>query len=185
MRRRRNSKAFEIALSAISTAFAALGLLFGFFVPYMIATGYMIAVIAMMVPLSRQLYIGSFLAYIGTCILAVILGAVARIWDLLPFVIFFGLHPMANSLQIRFKVNRWLALAIKAVWFIGMLFAVYFMALRGLIGTHIFQTDLYKAVQKYIYVLIPAAGAALFIIYDYLIFKCQIAINLLVYRIKK
>lgn len=185
MKGRKYSKSFEIALSAIScaaaSAFLALGILSG----YLLAMGYLVGILALMVPLSKHFYLGGFLAYSGTCILTFILGAVAKFWDLVPFIMFFGLHPIANSLQIRFKINRWLALAIKAVWFVGTLFAGYFMIVYGLIGAGILQSQLFNTVQNYIYVLIPVAGALLFVAYDYLIFRCQIMINSLIYRIRK
>lgn len=179
------SKSFEIALSAISCAVASAFLALGILSGYLLAFGYLVGILALMVPLSKQFFIGGFLAYVGTCILTFILGAVAKFWDLIPFIMFFGLHPLANSLQIRFKINRWLALAIKAVWFIGTLFAGYFMIVYGLIGADILQSQLFEMVQNYIYILIPVAGALFFFVYDYLIFRCQIMINMLIYRIRK
>ena len=187
MGRQKYTKSFEIALSAISCAVAVGVLSLGIVGAggYFLGLWYLIAILALMVPLSKQFYLGGFLAYLGTCILTVVLGAAARFWDLLPFIMFFGLHPLANSLQIRFKINRWLAFAIKAVWFTGTLFAGYFMMVYGFIGSTILNTPLYQAVKNYIYILIPAVGAVGFLIYDYLIFKCQIMINALIYRIKK
>ena len=179
------SKSFQIALSAISCAVASAFLALGILSGYLLALGYLIGVLALMVPLSKQFYFGGFLAYAGTCILTFILGAAAKFWDLVPFIMFFGLHPLANSLQIRFKINRWLALAIKAVWFIGTLFAGYFMMVYGVIGAAILNTQLYLRLKNYIYIIIPAVGALFFFVYDYLIFRCQIMINLLIYRIRK
>ncbi|MFQ7077672.1 MAG: hypothetical protein ACLRSW_06880 [Christensenellaceae bacterium] len=34
---------------------------------------------------------------------------------------FFGLHPLVNALQLKFKVKRWIA-AVKAVWFDASMF---------------------------------------------------------------
>lgn len=187
MGNKKYSRSFEIALSAISCAVAVLVLSLGVLGAggYFLGLWYLIAILALMIPLSKQFYLGSFLAYLGTCILTVILGAVVKFWDLLPFIMFFGLHPIANSLQIRFKINRWLAFAIKAVWFIGTLFAGYFMLVYGFIGGSILGTPLYQSVKDYIYIIIPLAGTVVFLIYDYLIFKCQIMINALIYRIRK
>lgn len=185
MGKRKYTKSFEIVLSAISCAVAVVCLTLGYFSGILLGTGYLLGVIALMVPLSKQFFVGGFLAYVGTCILTFILGAVAKFWDLVPFILFFGLHPLVNSLQIRFKINRWLALAIKAVWFIGTLFAGYFMMVYGLIGADILQSRLFEMVQNYIYILIPVAGALFFFVYDYLIFRCQIMINMLIYRIRK
>lgn len=185
MSKRKYTKSFEIALSAISCAIAVVCLLLGYFSGILLGTGYLLGVLALMVPLSKQFYLGGFLAYVGTCILTLILGAVAKFWELVPFIMFFGLHPLANCLQIRYKINRWLALAIKAVWFVGTLFAGYFMMVHGFIGASFMQSELFKRVQNYLYVLIPIGGALLFFVYDYLIFRFQIIINSLIYRIKK
>lgn len=187
MGKNKYSKSFEIALSAISCAVAVLFLSLGILGAggYFLGLWYLIAVLALMVPLSKQFFLGGFLAYLGTCILTVILGAVAKFWDLLPFIMFFGLHPLANALQIRFKVNRWLAYALKAIWFIGTLYAGYFMMVYGLIGDGILRTQLFEYLKNYIYILIPVVGAVVFLIYDFLIFRCQIMINSLIYRIRK
>lgn len=185
MGKRKYTKSFEIALSAISCAIAVVCLLLGYFSGILLGTGYLFGIIALMVPLSKQFFVGGFLAYVGTCILTFILGAVAKFWELVPFIMFFGLHPLANCLQLRFNINRWLAFAIKAVWFVGTLFAGYFMMVYGVIGAEILQSQLFERVQNYIYVLIPVVGALFFFVYDYLIFKCQIMINSLIYRIRK
>ena len=127
-------RSFEIALSAISCAVAVIFLLLGFWSDVLLATGYLLGVIALMVPLSKQFFRGAALAYIATCILAVILGAAAKFWDLVPFIMFFGLHPLINALQIRFKVNRWIALAVKAVWFDFTLWVAYILVFNGILG---------------------------------------------------
>ena len=115
MGKKKYSHSFEIALSAISCAVAVICLLLGFWSDVLLASGYLFGIIALMVPLSKQFYWGGFLAYVGTVILAIIMGAAVRFWDIVPFIMFFGLHPLINALQVRFKINRWLALAIKTV----------------------------------------------------------------------
>lgn len=183
----RKNKTFEIALSGISCAVAAVSLSLGIMTGLgaLTATGYLLAVIALMVPLSKQFFWGDFLAYIGTVILAVVLGAAVKFWDLVPFVIFFGLHPLANALQIRFKINRWLALAIKAVWFDCTLIVGYYLVFGGMLGGSLFPEEVYEVINRYIFLLIFTVGTVGFVIYDYLIFKCQILINRIVFRIKK
>ena len=99
---------------------------------------------------------------------------------------FFGLHPLANALQMRFKVNKWLAFAIKAVWFDCTLIAGYFLIFEGNLMGSLLPQSVYDFLNSgYIYLFIFTLGTALFFVYDYLIFKCQIFINRLVYRIKK
>ena len=56
---------FEIALSGISCAVAVLFLSLGILSGWLLATGYFVGVLAMMVPLSKNFYRGGFLAYLG------------------------------------------------------------------------------------------------------------------------
>lgn len=187
MGNRKYSKSFEIALSGISCAVAGLGLSLGIMTGLggFTAAGYCIGVLALMVPLSKQFFLGDFLAYMGTVILAVVLGATVKFWDIVPFAIFFGLHPLANALQIRFKINRWLALAIKTLWFDGTLIVAYYLVFNAALGGSLFPPQVYEVVNKYIFLFIFTLGSAAFFVYDYLAFKCQIAINKIVYKIKK
>ena len=97
---------------------------------------------------------------------------------------FFGLHPLINALQVRFKINRWLALAVKAVWFDCTLIAGYFLIY--VLGGASLPERLEEIITGWrLYVTVFTAGSAVFFIYDYLIFRCQILMNGLVYRIKK
>lgn len=182
---RKYPKSFEITLSAISCAIAVAFLCLGIVSGLMTGLGYLIGILALMLPLSKQFYLGGFLAYLGTLILTIILGAAAQFWKLVPFAMFFGLHPLVNALQIRYNVNRWLAYAVKAVWFIGTLFAGYYLVFGGALFGQVLPEQFYEFLNAYIYVIIPVAGAAIFFVYDYLIFRCQIMVNALVYRIRK
>lgn len=180
----RRFNSFEIALSGISCAVAVIFLSLGILSGWLLATGYFIGILAMMAPLSKQFFKGGFLAYLGTCILTVIMGAAAKFWDLVPFIMFFGLHPLLNALQIRFKINRWLALAVKAVWFDCTLIAGYFLIY--VLGGASLPGPVEEILTGWrLYVVVFTAGSAIFVLYDYLIFKCQIIINEIVYRIKK
>jgi hypothetical protein len=179
------SKSFEIALSAISCAVAVICLLLGFFSDVLLASGYLFGVIALMLPLSKQFYKGDVLAYIGTVILALILGAVVRFWDIVPFIMFFGLHPLINSLQIKFKINRWLAYAIKAIWFDFTLWVAYILVFNGIVGGAQAELEIFQFINRYILYFIFIGGSIFFLAYDYLIFKCQVVVNMLVYRIRK
>lgn len=185
MGKRKYSKSFELALSAVSCAVAVIFLMLGFWSDVLLATGYLLGILALMVPLSKQFYLGGFLAYAGTVILALVLGAAARFWDLVPFIMFFGLHPLINALQLRFNVNKWLALAIKAVWFDFTLWVSYILIFGGVLGGAQSELEIYRFINEYILWIIFIGGTLIFWLYDYLIFKCQIVINKLVYRIRK
>jgi hypothetical protein len=183
MSKKRNSKSFEITLSAVSCAVAVIFLYLGTFNTYMLATGYLMAEIALMLPLSKCFYAGDALAYIGTCILTIVLGAVGRMWILVPFIMFFGLHPLINALQLRFKINRWLALIVKAIWFDLTLWVAYILIFGSSIGDTSYE--FYVIVNRYILAIIAVFGSIIFWVYDYLMFKCQMIVNSFVYRIKK
>lgn len=185
MGKRKYSRSFEIALSAISCAVAVVFLMVGFWSDVLLATGYLCAMVALMVPLSKQFYRGGALAYAGTVILAIVMGAAARFWDLVPFIMFFGLHPLANSLQIKFNVNKWLALAIKAVWFDFTLWVAYILIFGGVLGGDMADNAVYDFINTYIYWFIFVGGTLLIFPYDYMIFKTQTAVNAIVYRIRK
>jgi hypothetical protein len=183
MSKKKNFKSFEITLSAVSCALAVVFLYAGTFNSYMLATGYLMAEIMLMLPLSKQFYSGDALAYVGTCILTLILGAVGRIWVLVPFIMFFGLHPLVNALQLRFKINRWLALVVKAIWFDLTLWVAYILVFGSSIGNP--SSQIYELVNNYILLIIFVGGSLIFWLYDYLMFKCQMIVNAFVYRIKK
>ncbi|MCD7728981.1 MAG: hypothetical protein LUI60_03620 [Clostridia bacterium] len=188
MPKNKYSKSFEIALSAISCAVAVLFLTLGVFSRYLLATGYIVAQIALMIPLSKQFALGDFLAYLGTVILALILGAVASFWDVVPFIMFFGLHPLANYFQVKFKINKWIALVIKMVWFDVTLYVMYLLMwnITGITGMGS-QTiiNVVEFVEKYIWLFIIVLGSLFLWLYDFIMFKAQIWVNKLIYRIRK
>ncbi len=181
----RYSKSFRIALSGISCALAAIFLSLGFFSGVLIATGFLIAEVALMVPLSKQFILGDFLAYLGTVLIAIIFGAVAQFWSLIPFIMFFGLHPLANCLQIKYSVNRWIALLVKMIWFDVTLYVAYIVVFNGVLGASAGQSAFFDFINEYIWLFIIVIGSLFLWVYDYIMFKVQIWINRLVYRIKK
>lgn len=185
MKNGKRPTSFEIAISGISCAVAVACLSLGIISIYFVFTGYMLGIVALMVPLSKNCYLGDFLAYIGTCILTLIFGAAAGFWKLVPFIMFFGLHPLINALQKKLNINKWLALFIKAVWFDCTLIVAYFLVFGGVIGGYLLPEAVYNVINDYIYLFIFTLGTVFFVLYDYLIFKCQAAINFIVGKIKK
>lgn len=168
--------AYEIALSALSCALATIMLTVGTYSEILLFTGYLLSCVALMLPLAKQSYLGYTLAYIATCLLALLFNA-ARFWDILPFIIFFGLHPLVNELQLKINVNRWLACAIKALWFDGAMY---------LIWRFVFQmTTTIAFVDAYILPILLVGGTLFFILYDFLMYKWRAVVNDLVQRIIK
>ena len=66
-----------------------------------------------------------------------------------------------------------------------MLIASYHLIYGGVLGGTLFSEELYKIINDYIYLFIFTLGSAICFVYDYLIFKLQIGINMLVHRIIK
>ena len=181
--RKKYSRAFQVALAGISCGIAVAALMLGYYVNVLIGTAYIVAQIALMIPLSKQFYGVDLLAYIATVVLALLVGGlVGRWWEFTPFVMFFGLHPIVNSLQIRYRVYRWLALVVKMIWFDAMLFVMYY-ALGSFMGFT--SSEFWQTINNYVWIIILVAGSLLLWLYDFIMFKVQIWINMLVYRIKK
>ena len=172
----RKISSYEIALSALACAIAMLFLTIGVYSAILLFTGYLFACIALMLPLAKKSYWGYALAYIATCILSLIFN-VARFFDLLPFIMFFGLHPLVNELQLNVKINRWLACGIKALWFDGTMYLVW----RFVFG----MTTTIGFIDQYIIPIILIGGTAFFIAYDYLMYRWRYAVNMLVKRITR
>lgn len=167
---------YEIALSALACAFATIFLTVGVYSTLLLFSGYLFACIALMMPLAKKCYVGYALAYVGACLLSLIFSA-AYFFDLLPFIMFFGLHPLVNELQLHIKINRWIACAIKAVWFDGTMYVIW----RFVFG----MTASIPIIDQYIIPIILVGGTAFFIVYDYLMYKWRFAINVLVKRITR
>lgn len=168
--------AHEIALSALSCALSTMLLTLGANLEVLLFTGYLFGSIALMLPLAKKSYVGFTLAYIATCLLSLLFVG-GRIWDLLPFIMFFGLHPLVNELQLKIRINRWLACAIKAVWFDVTMFIIWKFVFGGLTPI--------PYVDEYIIPILLVLGTAFFVFYDYTSFKCRIAVNQLVARLNK
>lgn len=168
--------AYQIALSALSCALATVFLTLGVVSDVLLFTGYMLGSIALMLPLAKQSYIGYLLAFFGTCILSCLFASF-RFWDVLPFLIFFGLHPLANELQTKYKINKYLALGIKALWFDLTMFLTWKVVFA--ITTNI------PAIDTYILPIILLVGSICFIGYDYVTFAWRGVVQRLAQRIIK
>ncbi|MBR2441538.1 MAG: hypothetical protein IKB20_00485 [Clostridia bacterium] len=168
--------AYEIALSALSCALATIMLTVGMYSAILLFTGYLFGCIALMMPLAKKSYLGYGLAYIATCLLSLMFNA-AGFFDLLPFILFFGLHPLVNELQLKIKVNRWLACAVKALWFDGTMYLIW----KFVFG----MTTTIPIIDAYIVPVILIGGTLFFVVYDSMMYKWRYAVNTLVKRITK
>ena len=166
--------AYEIALAGLSCSAATLLLTVGVYSSILLFTGYLFAGIALMMPLSKKSYAGYALAYVATCILSLIFNA-ARFFDLLPFIMFFGLHPFVNDMQLKIKINRWVAYGIKALWFDGTMYVIWRFVFA--------MTTTIPIVDQYIIPILFIGGTLFFLPYDYLMYQWRGVVNTLVTRI--
>ncbi len=177
----KRSRTFEIALSALACAVATGALTLGAYVPVLFAAGYLLAAFSLMVPLTKDFYWGAGLAHLGASLLA--FAFTGNIWAVLPFAVFFGLHPIVNRLQFRHIKKFVLHIPVffaKAAWFDGVLLLAWF-TLGGLFG--ITQMTWYPFVEQYLYLVVFLGGTVAFAAYDFMMFLCQRGADLAVRRI--
>lgn len=182
---RRPSKSFEIALSAIACAVAAVALTVGSYVDIFFAAGYLVAIFAFMIPLAKDFVWGAALAYVGACILAFLFCGFA-ILRILPFIAFFGLHPIVNWVQRKFvhkKPLHALCFLGKALWFDLAMWLLWAVILVPFFGIE--SQAWYPFVARYFYLVLFLGGTVFFAAYDYLIFLCQRSANITVKRIRR
>ena len=163
---------FRIALAALSCALATLFVaLLGVNTSFAFVLGYVCGSVCLMLPLAKGYRLAGFLAYAGTCLLCLAFNGIPLFYKLFPFVAFFGLHPLANSLQKKYNIDRWLAFAVKDVWFVGMLCASWalFCAMGGVTAESLPFAWLYD----WAYLIIAVGGAAVFFFYDWLMRRAQ------------
>ncbi|MBR3865040.1 MAG: hypothetical protein IKJ19_08030 [Clostridia bacterium] len=164
-----------IAISALSSALALILLVFGSFIEVFDLSCLFMASLALMLPLAKDYKLGGFLCYLATTILGFLLTGF-RLQVMIPFAIFFGLHPLVNYFQFKLKINKFLSLAVKTLWFVGTLYVMYFF-------TNMF-VSVHPIVERFIHYFLTIGGVIFFCVYDYLMVKFQIAMNAIVKRLK-
>ncbi len=172
------SKSFEIALSAIACAFAAAFLMLGTLNPFLLATGYLVAAFALMVPLAEGFLWGASLCYLAAGLLALPVG----LWKIVPYAVFFGLHPIVNYLQRKYvkkPLFKVFCMLIKAAWF-DLAMWLSFFVLTTMAGMPFPET-----VTKYLYLVLFLGGTVFFAVYDVMIFYCQRSADLAIRRIRR
>ena len=183
---KRQSRSFETALSAIACAVAVISLTLGAYVDYLLAAGIVVAVFALMVPLSKEFIWGYALAFAAAVILSFLFtGFVVGVMRLLPFAAFFGWHPLLNFLQKKYVKRWWLhaaAFAVKTVWFDLSMWLAW-VVLTPIFGLE--NMSWYPFVSENFYLILFAGGPVFFALYDVAIFFCQRSMDRMVERIRR
>ncbi len=165
-----------VALSAIAVAFSVILLSLGAYVPVLEYSAIFMASLCVMLPLSKKSIKAALLTYVATSLLSALL--IGGRWEVLvPYVVFFGLHPIVNRFLEGKKVNRVVAVVLKDVWFVGTLLLVNLL----FVEFFAFETEW---AQKYIVQILAIGGALIFIVYDFLACRFQRAIDIMVARLR-
>ena len=90
---------------------------------------------------------------------------------------FFGLHPLVNELQLKTKINCYVACAVKALWFDGTMYLIWRFVFAA--------TTAIAFVDAYFLPILLVVGTAFFVFYDYVMFRVRLTVNALVQRISK
>ena len=152
----------------------------GLNIPAAFASGYLFASIALMLPLAKDMRLGGFLAYAATSLLCLLFGGIQQFYKFVPFLAFFGLHPLVNYLEHRHGWNRWLVGAVKTIWFVGV------MELSWWLFDRVLAIELpFAWMNTWIWLLIAVCGAVFFIFYDWLMMRCQRLVDFYVSKVDR
>ncbi len=162
---KRRVTAYEIALSAVAAALGTIFLSIGTLSSVLLFTGYLLASLCLCLPLLRHSYAGYAFAYVACCLITLLFGGFAFFFRLLPFIAFFGLHPLFNEWQLVKKINRYVAFVVKALWFDGALVLTWWLLFNKTLGI--------AFLDKYFVLLAFTVGTALFFLYDWMHFECR------------
>ena len=168
MKLKRNS--FIIALSGISCAAATIFLTLGNWFSFLTLACYLFASAALMLPLAADSRAGGLIAYFATVLLGFLFGGIWNPWRMFLFCIFFGLHPLVNSLQEKRKFNRWVAFALKAVWFDVALWLTWEFAYEVFFDANM---NWVERIGDWIFLIIGAGGTLFFFFYDWAMRRLQ------------
>ena len=167
---------YEIALAALACAVSTIMLTIGVYSGVLLFTGYLFSCVALMLPLARNSYRGYILAYLATVALCLIFN-ISRFFDVLPFIMFFGLHPLVNEVQLKVRINRWVAGFVKAAWFDATMYLIWRLVFK--------MTTTIAFVDQYFLWIVLIGGTAFFFFYDYVMYKCRYTVNSVVGRFLK
>lgn len=165
-----------IALSAMAAALCSLFLTLGAYVSVLDVSCYMFASVMLMIPLFVNQFLGAFLAYLAAGLMALLFSG-GNFFAILPYVFFFGLHPIVNAFQVKKNINKYLAFAVKAVWFDVSVYVMYrFLS--------VFTVEIQFIADNIIWI-IAVGGTLIFVLYDFVMMRMQGVVNYYIKRFKK
>ncbi len=153
-----------VAFSAVSAALCSLLLTVGAYFGFLDVSCYMFASVVLMIPLAFGSVVGAFLAYLAGGLLALLFSG-GNFFSILPYAIFFGLHPIVNALCKKFRINKYVAYAVKALWFDGSVYLMYRVF-------QVFTVEVAFIVENIVWIIL-VGGTLLFVLYDFIMIRMQ------------
>ncbi|MBE5743673.1 MAG: hypothetical protein E7358_03035 [Clostridiales bacterium] len=153
-----------IALSAVSTALGVIFLVIGAYFQTFDLSALFMSSIAMMLPLSKNSIKGAVFTYFATSLLSFCF-ALSRFYVPLLYVLFFGIHPIINYIQLNSKKKLWFLYVVKCIWFIGVVFLMYY-------ALTMFVVEI-ESIKKFIPIILVVAGAVFYVAYDFIMIRFQ------------
>jgi hypothetical protein len=118
-----NSTAKTLTYAALTGALAAMLLTAGYYLQLMEFFWYFAAAMGIMAALAMGGIRTALMAYASSALLALLLCAF-NFFFLLPYILFMGLHPIANAAIVRYRISPVIAHPAKAAWFCAWLLAM-------------------------------------------------------------
>lgn len=166
-------KSYKIALSGITVALSIVLLTLAYFIPMGKLCFYTLSSMALLMPLSKKMYGYAVLTAVATALFSLLIGNVLLF---VPYVLFFGIHPILTIVLRDIKLKKVIAVIIKQIYFNISIFLIYIIIKEFLAFP--------DYVIKYIYLFAIALNVALYI-YDEFMLRLSKRVEYYVDRIKK
>lgn len=172
-----------IAISAISSAFVAIILIFGAYIQLLDVFTIVASSIFVTLPLYYKSYKASLLTFLVGGVIAFMISGFNYLSIVFPsYFAFFGIYPIIQSYFDEKKFNKILGIVITLIWFIGVAYGLYFYY-TGIMMLKI--RDLPLWVSNNIYLFIGLFAVVFYGIYNRFIFVTKRLSNQLLQRIIK
>lgn len=159
-------KSKSIALCGISAAFGSILLYIVIIAPTIKLSIFALSSVAIMIPLSKKLYSGAALTMLATSAIGFIAGGLLVF---LPYILVFGIHPLINELLSKTKLSIIIQVAIKLLYFNGILYLLYSLATLA---------ELFLVIVNFLPLALIVSAA--FIPYDFLMQSVQKRVNYII-----
>ena len=170
------SRAYAVALAAISAALAVVFVVIQAYVPVMTIAFNVMAAMAVNLPLTKNMWKSGILAYVAAAGLGFLFVNIKA----LPFIMLFGVYSVLSyALDFKFfaieKLPKWLKILIITVIKIGFYFLM-FWACYKLMGVALDTVNIFGKDFSLNFYILWGIGFSAFCIYDPLmrwVFKCE------------